>query len=57
VLFRQLFDKTSCTYTYLIADLESHEALFIDPVASNIDDYLTLYYDEVFLSFPWFRYI
>ena len=42
MIFRQLFDKASCTYTYLIADLESHEALFIDPVAGNIDDYLTL---------------
>ena len=32
MLFRQLFDRTSCTYTYLIADDESHEGIIIDPV-------------------------
>ena len=30
--FRQLFDRTSCTYTYLLADTDSHEAVLIDPV-------------------------
>ena len=30
--FRQLFDRTSCTYTYLLADTDSGEALLIDPV-------------------------
>ncbi len=42
MLFKQLFDKTSCTFTYLLADLESKEALFIDPVDTNIHDYLAL---------------
>lgn len=28
----QLFDKVSCTYTYLLADTESKEAVLIDPV-------------------------
>lgn len=32
MIFRQLFDETSSTYTYLLADEQSHEALFIDPV-------------------------
>jgi len=32
MLFRQLFDASSSTYTYLLADEESHEALLIDPV-------------------------
>ncbi len=27
MIFKQLFDKTSCNYTYLIADLDSKEAL------------------------------
>ncbi|XP_071441182.1 persulfide dioxygenase ETHE1, mitochondrial isoform X2 [Hetaerina americana] len=30
--FRQLFDRESCTYTYLLADVQSKEALIIDPV-------------------------
>ena len=32
LLFRQLFDQTSGTYTYLLADKDSGEALFIDTV-------------------------
>merc|ERR1712241_671379 len=31
-LFRQLFDRESCTYTYLLADQVSKEAVLIDPV-------------------------
>ncbi len=42
MIFKQLFDKTSCTFTYLIADLDSKEALFIDPVNSHVDGYLEL---------------
>lgn len=32
LIFRQLFDQTSSTYTYLLADPESREAVLIDPV-------------------------
>jgi sulfur dioxygenase len=32
MIFRQLFDASSSTYTYLLADEESREALLIDPV-------------------------
>ena len=32
LVFRQLFDPTSSTYTYLLADSESREAVLIDPV-------------------------
>ncbi len=42
MIFKQLFDKASCTFTYLLADLDSKESLFIDPVDSHVDDYLTL---------------
>jgi glyoxylase-like metal-dependent hydrolase (beta-lactamase superfamily II) len=42
MIFKQLFDKASCTYTYLIADPDSKEAVFIDPENTHIDDYLTL---------------
>merc|ERR1712183_35615 len=31
-MFRQLFDRESCTYTYLLADSMSKEAVLIDPV-------------------------
>lgn len=29
--FRQLFDDVSCTYTYLLGDVVSKEAILIDP--------------------------
>ena len=32
VLFRQLFEKESSTYTYLLADPASRAAVIIDPV-------------------------
>ena len=30
--FRQLFDRSSCTYTYFIADEDTRQTLIIDPV-------------------------
>ena len=42
MLFRQLFDKTSSTYTYLIASAKGREALIIDPVLENIEQYIKL---------------
>ena len=36
VLFRQLFDATSSTYTYLLADPAARAALLIDPVFENV---------------------
>lgn len=32
MIFRQLYDATSSTYTYLLADAQSREAVLIDPV-------------------------
>ena len=40
MIFRQLFDKNSSTYTYLIASEKGREALIIDPVLENIDIYI-----------------
>ncbi|XP_037573675.1 persulfide dioxygenase ETHE1, mitochondrial-like isoform X2 [Dermacentor silvarum] len=37
VLFRQLFDEKSWTYTYLLADLNTKEALLIDPVLEQVE--------------------
>jgi len=42
MLFRQLFDKESSTYTYLIADLQTQEAVLVDPVVENVDRDLKL---------------
>lgn len=42
MLFRQLFDKTSCTYTYLLASRQGGEALLIDPVFEQTERYLRL---------------
>jgi len=42
MIFKQLFDQKSCTYTYLIASSKGREALVIDPVLENIDKYIKL---------------
>ena len=36
MIFRQLFDPQSSTYTYLVADAASREALLIDPVFEQV---------------------
>lgn len=41
-MFKQLFDIESSTYTYLIADALSHEAVLIDPVITHLEDYIQL---------------
>jgi glyoxylase-like metal-dependent hydrolase (beta-lactamase superfamily II) len=42
MLFRQLFDAESSTYTYLLASRAGGEALLIDPVQSQTPQYLQL---------------
>ena len=42
MFFEQLFDKSSSTYTYLIASRTGGEALIIDPVLDNINLYLNI---------------
>lgn len=42
MLFKQLFDKETWTYTYFIADEVSKEAAFIDPVNTQIESYMAL---------------
>jgi glyoxylase-like metal-dependent hydrolase (beta-lactamase superfamily II) len=41
MLFRQFFDSVSSTYTYLIASGPGREALIIDPVKEQAQQYLT----------------
>jgi glyoxylase-like metal-dependent hydrolase (beta-lactamase superfamily II)/rhodanese-related sulfurtransferase len=42
MIFKQLFDQETWTYTYLIADPVNKEAMLIDPVNTHIDHYLAL---------------
>jgi sulfur dioxygenase len=42
MIFRQLFDSTSGTYTYLLASRKGGEALIVDPVLERVDRYLQL---------------
>jgi len=42
MIFRQLFDQVSGTYTYLLASRHGGEALLIDPVLEKVDRYLNL---------------
>jgi sulfur dioxygenase len=42
MIFRQLFDSVSSTYSYLLASRRGGEALIIDPVLEKVDRYLQL---------------
>lgn len=42
MIFRQLFERESCTYSYLIARRADGEALIIDPVRAEVPRYLQL---------------
>ena len=42
MIFEQLFDKTSSTYTYLISSGPGREAIIIDPVLEHVDSYINL---------------
>ena len=42
MIFNQLFDVKSSTYTYIIASDKGREALIIDPVIENTEEYLNL---------------
>src|ERR1700745_2415374 len=42
MIFRQLFDSVSGTYSYLIASRRGGEALILDPVLEKVDRYLQL---------------
>ena len=42
MLFRQLFEPDTCTYTYIIASGFGREAIIIDPVKEKTPDYLQI---------------
>jgi sulfur dioxygenase len=45
MIFRQLFDSVSGTYTYLLASRKGGEALIIDPVLEKVDRYIQLVHE------------
>ena len=42
MIFKQLFDTKSSTYTYLISSGNGREALIIDPVLENVKEYINI---------------
>ena len=42
MIFKQVFDAITSTYTYLIASAKGREAIIIDPVLENVEDYIGL---------------
>ena len=42
MIFRQLYDNVSGTYTYLLPSRHGGEALIVDPVLERVDRYIQL---------------
>ena len=42
MIFEQLFDTKSSTYTYIVSSGKGREALIIDPVIDNTDEYISV---------------
>ena len=42
MIFKQVFDEKSSTYTYIIASAKGREALIIDPVIENVNTYIKI---------------
>jgi glyoxylase-like metal-dependent hydrolase (beta-lactamase superfamily II) len=42
MILKQVFDNRSSTYTYLVASAKGREALIIDPVIENVENYIKL---------------
>ena len=42
MIFKQVFDTKTSTYTYLIASAKGREAIIIDPVLENVEDYISI---------------
>ena len=40
MIFKQEFDTKTSTYTYIIASAKGREAVIIDPVLENVEDYI-----------------
>ena len=42
MIFKQVFDEKSSTYTYIIASAKGREAVIIDPVIENVESYISI---------------
>ena len=42
MIFKQVFDHKTSTYTYLIASAKGREAVIIDPVLENVEEYISV---------------
>ena len=42
MIFKQVFDEKSSTYTYIFASAKGREALIIDPVIENVNTYINI---------------
>jgi len=42
MIFKQEFDAKTSTYTYIIASAKGREAVIIDPVLENVEDYINI---------------
>ena len=42
MIFKQLFDTKSSTYTYIVSSGQGREALIIDPVIENVTEYINV---------------
>ena len=42
MIFKQVFDTNSSTYTYIIASAKGREAVIIDPVIENVESYINI---------------
>ena len=42
MIFKQIFDTKSSTYTYVIASAKGREAVIIDPVLENVNEYIKI---------------
>jgi glyoxylase-like metal-dependent hydrolase (beta-lactamase superfamily II) len=42
MIFKQVFDTKTSTYTYVIASAKGREAMIIDPVIENVNEYIKL---------------
>ena len=45
MIFKQVFDIKSSTYTYIIASAKGREAVIIDPVIENVNSYINILND------------
>lgn len=51
LIFRQLFEKVSSTYTYLIADVATRDAVLIDPVLETVDRDIKLVSEFILIGY------